>query len=37
VIVSGRAIDTSLPDYRELDPLFEPSETTSYPAATSSG
>ena len=37
VIVSGRAIDTSLPDYRELDSLFEPSGTTSSTAATSSG
>ena len=37
VIVSGRAIDTSLPDYCELDPLFEPSGTTLCPPATSRG
>jgi cytosine/creatinine deaminase len=36
VIVSGRAIDTSLPDYRELDPLLEPLRTTSCPPTTSS-
>jgi cytosine deaminase len=29
VIVSGRAIDTSLPDYRELDPILERPPTTS--------
>lgn len=34
VIVSGRAIDTSLPDYRELDHLYEPSRAIS---ATRSG
>jgi cytosine deaminase len=29
VIVSGRAIDTSLPDYRELDHIYEPPRATS--------
>jgi cytosine/creatinine deaminase len=37
VIVSGRVIDTSLPDYRELDPLFEPSRPAQSPAMASSG